>query len=38
MYPPPQLSISLANALIVFNVVSGFHPSLNSILAHSTIF
>ena len=31
-----KLSISLANALIVFKVVSGFQPSLNSILAHST--
>ena len=36
MYPPPQLSTSFAKELIVFNVVSGFHPALNSICDHST--
>ena len=37
-YPPDQLSISFAKAVIVFNEASGFQLSLNSIRAHSTTF
>ena len=38
IYPPPQLSRSLAKAVIVFNDASGSQVVLNSILAHSTTF
>lgn len=36
IYPPPQLSRSLAKAQTVFREVSASHVSLNSICAHST--
>lgn len=38
IYPPPQLSISLAKAEIVLIILSGLKFSLNSILADSTTF